>query len=228
MATLNRILGYTLRGKTYAKTGNEESKIADNFPYLANDWSKSTFESLKQNIRKHYARRQKTRCAYCRVKIAVEGYGYPIEHITCRDKKPNWMFANFNLVVSCVGCNSSKGVDNVLVNPSTHYGDYEEHCPDTGDHYRLFNPHFDNWCDHFEIEDDFFLIPKPNTKGPFTFDTCNMHRYQIILDFREQINLREQKTFRNITKRIRKEKNEDKLKQLLEAKDAILDMIENH
>ncbi|WP_375577660.1 hypothetical protein ABWH96_11415 [Marivirga tractuosa] len=226
---MDRILDYSISGKTYKRTITDQNTLSLNPPVLADHWSTiNQYENLKQNIRKHYARRQNRRCAYCRVLIAIDGYGHPIEHITCRNRKPSWMFSDYNLVVSCIGCNSSKGTKNVLVNEDTYYGDLEEHCPSNGDEYRIFNPHFEKWSDHFEIEDDFFLRPKPNTNGPYTYETCNMYRYQIILDYREQINLRDKKTHRNITKRIRKEKNEDKLEHLKKAFEAILDMIDNH
>ena len=196
MPSLLDILDFSLIDKTYNVLPEEQTVLNNNPTYLNTDWDTSVFYSLKQNIRKHNGRRQRRRCGYCRVIINPDAYGNPIEHITPRIKKPQWMFVQHNLVVSCIGCNSSKGDKNVLVRSEHHYGHDAVHCPDQGTEYLLFNPHFDKWSDHFTIEDEFFLVPIPNTKGPYTFNKCGMNKYTIILDYRDQVGMRENKSFK--------------------------------
>lgn len=227
MDNLERILDYDLIGKKYTLPKDEMNKILANPITDKEDWTKSFCEKFKINLKSFYARRQKRRCGYCRSIINVDGYTDPIEHIVPRVKKPKWMFVQNNLIVSCGGCNSAKGTDNTLRLHEGNYGDDELHCPSISVEFKIFNPHFDKWSDHFEIQDNFFLIPKPNSKGPDTYSFCNMWRYQIIIDYRDQINISDKKSFRAVTKRIRKEKNKIKIKHLNKAKDYILDMIDN-
>lgn len=226
MADLNKILDYTLRAKTYDLLPNENTLINSNPTYLNSDWDKSQFKTLKQNIRIHYGRRQHRKCAYCRMRINPDGYGNAVEHIMPRILKPQWMFVQHNLSIACIGCNSSKGSNNTLRQHENNYGHAPSHCPNTTDEFKIFNPHFDKWSDHFEIQDEFFLVPKPNSKGPDTYKFCNMQRYHIVLDFIDELGIRKN-SFKSITKRLSKEKRENVKQQLEKAKEAILDMIEN-
>lgn len=228
MDKLERILDYTLIGKSYVITAAEQTSLDDNPTYLNTDWEKSCFSNLHGNIRKYYGRKQRRRCGYCRVLISPDGYSNPIEHIMPRIKKPQWMHVPYNLVVSCAGCNSSKGSDNTMRQHENNYGHTPNHCPTVSQEYKIFNPHFDRWSDHFTIEDGFFLVPKPDSKGPDTFKFCNMHRYTIIIDYRDTLNVREQISFNTITQRIRKEKDLIKKEHLELAKNYILEMIEDN
>lgn len=226
MADLNKLLDYTLKERSYLPNAIENSLIDENPTYLNTDWDKSHFVRLKQNIRIHYGRRQHRKCAYCRMRINPDGYGNAVEHIMPRVLKPQWMFVQHNLSVACIGCNSSKGTDNTMCQHENNYGHTANHCPTVTSEFKIFNPHFDKWSDHFEIQDDFFLVPKPNSKGPDTYNFCNMQRYQIVLDFIDELDIRK-KSYKSITKRLRKEKRQNVKQQLVKAKEAILDMIEN-
>lgn len=228
MGKLEKIIDYSLIGKAYSVLPAEQTILDNNPTYSIEDWEKSGFYRLKSNIRKHYGRRQRRKCGYCRMTINPDAYGNPIEHIMPRIKKPQWMFVQQNLVVSCVGCNSSKGIDNTLVRHENNYGHSPAHCPQNSAEFKIFNPHFDKWSEHFRIEDDFFLVPIPNSKGPYTYKKCNMHRYVIILDYRDQINMRDKKSYTILTQRLRKEKDPLRKAALEEAKETILDMIENN
>ncbi|KGL61924.1 hypothetical protein [Polaribacter sp. Hel1_85] len=226
MASLSKLLDYTLVNKTYNILADEQLTINNNPTYLKEDWDKSVFTTLKGNIRKHYGRRQNRKCAYCRLTINPDAYGNAIEHIMPRKHKPQWMFVQHNLTVACIGCNSSKGSDNTMISHENNYGHNANHCPSNSNEFKIFNPHFDKWSDHFEIQDKFFLVPKPNTKGPATYKFCNMHRYQIVLDYIDVLNSRK-KSFKSITGRLRKEKRNYVKVELEKAKESILDFIEN-
>ena len=105
----------------------------------------------------------------------------------------------------------------MLVNNINTYGHLPANCPNDSVSYHLFNPHHDKWSDHFEIEDGYFLKPKTNTKGPFTYKELGMNRDLIIINFMTQQQVRVPNSIRAITKRIRNEKNEDRLEVLKEA-----------
>ncbi|MEO2082288.1 MAG: hypothetical protein ABGW88_02200 [Leeuwenhoekiella sp.] len=226
MADLNKVLDYTLDGKTYLVNVEEKTLLDENITYLNTDWEKNQFYKLKQNIRVHYGRRQNRKCAYCRMTINPDGYGNAIEHIMPRLLKPQWMFVQHNLSVACIGCNSSKGSKNTMLKHENNYGHSASHCPNVTNEFKIFNPHFDKWSDHFEIQDEFFLVPKPNSKGPDTYKFCNMQRYQIVLDYIDELGKRKN-SYKSITKRLRKEKRKNVKLQLEKAKEALIDMIEN-
>jgi len=223
MADLNKELDYTLAGKVPTITAAYQSKIDSHQIIDKECWSGNFCNDFKQEVKKFYARRQGHKCAYCRVRINPDGYTDPIEHITPRKLKPFWMFVLHNLVVSCGGCNSSKSDDNVLVNPPNSYGHNKGQCCDKASDYNVFNPHFDKWSDHFEVENDCFLKPKPNTKGPFTYQLCNMYRYHIVVDYLGQLSMHKPQSSKLINRQLRKEKNPDKIASLKLALECILE-----
>ncbi|MRT17565.1 hypothetical protein F3C99_11425 [Vitellibacter sp. q18] len=227
MTNLLQLLDYSLVNKTYP-ISLDEQKLIDDYPtYLNDDWDKSRFDNLKSNMRKHYGRRVNRKCSYCRMTVNPDAYGNAIEHIVPRILKPQWMFVQNNLSISCIGCNSTKGVKNTLVNHPNNYGHSSNYCPSSTEEYKIFNPHFDKWSDHFTIEDNFFLVPIPNTKGPYTYKLCGMWRYQIVLDYIDVLKIRE-KSYRSLTLRLRKEKREFMKRQLENAMESIKDLIENN
>lgn len=226
MDKLARILNYSLIGKTYDLTDEENSLLIDNPTFENVDWDKYRFQNLKGKIRRHYGIRQNRRCAYCRITINPDGGGNAVEHIMPRIRKPQWMFVQHNLSISCLHCNSSKNTENVMVKHENDYGHAPEYCPINTNEFKIFNPHFDIWTEHFEIQDEFFLVPIPNTKGPNTYKFCNLNRYLIVLDYIDQLNIRK-KSFRSITKRLQKEKRPEVKEQLELAKQSILELIEN-
>lgn len=227
MGKLERILVYSLRRKTYILTEEEKLLLTNNPTFLNTDWEKNRFKNLKGKIRRHYGIRQNRKCAYCRTTINPEGAGNAVEHIMPRIRKPQWMFVQHNLIVACTHCNSSKNTKNVMIKHENDYGHNPEYCPTDTNEFKIFNPHFDIWSEHFEIQDEFFLVPKPNTKGPDTYNFCNLNRYLIILDYIDQLNIRK-KSFRSITKRLQKEKRAEVKEQLELAKQSILELIENN
>jgi len=109
----------------------------------------------------------------------------------------------------------------MMIRHENNYGHESQYYPNTSNEFKFFNPHFDKWSDHFEIQDDIFLVPKPNSKGPFTYKECNMHRYNIVIDYIDELRIRE-KSFKSITLRIRKEKNQKKLDELKLALEVLI------
>lgn len=206
MTPLIDILDYDLIGFGPVISNAAQNKIDAHIIVDKDDWGLSFCEDFKGEIKPQLARRQKRKCAYCRTTINVDGSGNALEHITPRLRKPHWMFVTHTLVVACDNCNSSKGTQNVLRNADVNYGNEAVHCCDIAVEYLIYNPHFEKWSDHFEIEDNFFLKARANTKGPRTYKFCGMKRYHIIIDYLDQQKIREPFSYRILTKRIRKEK----------------------
>jgi len=223
MADLNKILDYSLNGHVPNISGNAQAKVDAHIIVDKDDWGKSFSQDFIGEVKEFYSRKQGQKCAYCRTRITPDGYTEPVEHITPRMLKPHWMFVKHNLVVSCGGCNSNKGTDNVLVNNENTYGDNPPNCPNNSLDYRIFNPHHDKWSDHFEVEDGCFLKPRPNTKGPYTYSQCGMKRYHIIVEYIFQLNIRKPISARTLNARIRKEKDDTKIAVLKKALETIVD-----
>ena len=225
MADLNKVLDYSLNGQVPTITARAQAKIDAHIIVDKDDWGKSFSKDFIGEVKQFYSRMQGHKCGYCRSRITPDGYTEPVEHITPRKLKSNWMFVKHNLVISCGGCNSNKGTHNILRNNENTYGNIPANCPAASIEYRIFNPHYDKWSDHFEVENDIFLKPKPNTKGPYTYWLCDMKRYHIIVDYHFQQNLRKPFTSRMLTLRIRIEKDEERKEILKGALDAIVNSI---
>lgn len=222
MVDLNKVLDYSLIGLAPSVPAAAQAKIDAHIIVDHNDWGDSFSKDFISEVKKYYTRKQARRCAYCRSIINYDGYAEAVEHLTARQNKPHWMFVLHNLTVSCTGCNSSKGTKNMLRNGINTYGHTPANCPTGTVEYLCFNPHIDRWSDHFEVEDGFMLITKRNTKGPFTYKELNMKRYNVILDYIDQLQFRlKNDSFKILNKRIRKEKNPEILAALKKAIDTI-------
>jgi len=225
MADLNRILDYSLHGYVPAISKGAQAKIDGHAIVDKDDWRKSFSLDFIEEVKTFYSRKQGHKCAYCRSGLTPDGYTEPVEHMTPRLLKPHWMFVLHNLVVSCGGCNSNKGIDNVLRNNENTYGHNAADCPNNSIEYRIFNPHHDKWGDHFEIEDGYFLKPRANTKGPYTYTKCGMNRYNIVLDYLFSQRVRGPISGKILTARIRKEIDPKKIEHLKKALESVTDTI---
>ena len=226
MPQLIKILDYNLIEYTPSIDTINQQKVDDRIIVGKEDWSLGFCKGFKELYKIQTSRKQKRKCMYCRITINIDGSGNAIEHITPRELKPYWMFVVRNLGIACDNCNSSKGDKNILRLPETNYGNPSNHCPNNSAEYLIFNPHFDKWSDHFDIEDDCFLKARPDTKGPATYKYCNMHRYHIIIDYLEELQIRSPYSHKILVKRIRKEKNPQKLSALKSALNYIEELIE--
>lgn len=222
MVDLNKVLDYSLIAQSPSVSAAAQAKINAHIIVDHNDWGKSFSKDFIAEVKVYYARKQGRKCAFCRSTINHDGYAEAVEHLTARQHKPHWMFVLHNLTVCCTGCNSSKGTTNMLRYGINTYGHIAANCPAGAVEYLCFNPHVDRWSDHFEVEDGFMLIAKRNTKGPFTYKELNMKRYNIILDYIDQLQFRlKNDSFKILNKRIRKEKNPEILAALKKALDTI-------
>ncbi len=221
MEDLNKTFDYTLIGQVPDVSDAAQSKIDAHIIVDKDDWRNSFSLDFIDQVKVFYSRKQRHKCGYCRSSITPDGYTEPVEHITPRLLKPNWMFVLHNMVVSCGGCNSFKKSENVLRSDIHTYGDNAANCPNNSFDYFIFNPHHDKWSEHFEIEDGYFLKPRPNTKGPYTYLKCGMKRYHIVLDYLFQQKVRKPFSFRILNARIRKERDIKIIENLKKAYETI-------
>lgn len=196
---LNKKLNYTLIGKAYRPTLIELRNI-----YLdsINDsfWSNGgvVYQKFKTHLKNHHYHNQNRKCAYCRKDLEIDADYDHIDHIVNQKSKGNWIFYPKNLVVTCHPCNMRKNADPTL-------DDYSrKRFPSFSKAFLIFNPHFDTWSDHFYLEDGIFLRAQPNSKGLETIKVCKLNRYQVILNFAKELRLREGKTYKKLTHKIRK------------------------
>ena len=227
MPPLQEILDFNLVGFNPTISAAAQAKIDAYIILTHKDWEYSFCKDFKDEFKPQTAKKQKRKCAYCRTTINVDGSGNSIDHVTPRIRKPHWMFVIHNLVVACDNCNSRKLTSNVLARNDTSYGNNPDNCPSDTVDYLIFNPYFDKWSEHFAIEDQCFLKVRPDTKGPATYNFCGMNRYHIIIDYLDQLKIREPISYRIIIKRIKKEKDLEKLATLKQALDYIKTMIDN-
>jgi len=82
--------------------------------FCGNSWSDNDIEDIREDIKRHYIAEQKYTCFYCmQVLKTNNGRVWDIEHIIPRETEKNFMFYPLNLCVSCIDCNSKKGIKKV-------------------------------------------------------------------------------------------------------------------
>lgn len=193
---LNRKFNYTLKGKTYRPLPAFLRLIY--LPTITkNDWGNDTYKVYKKSLKESHYFDQNTRCAYCRLKLRVGAYWDELDHIIPQSIKGDWIFYPKNLVVSCKPCNSLKNDFDTRVNNARNL------FPLFSRGFKVFNPHFDEWSDHFEIHRGIFLRGKIGTKGPETYNAYRLYRYHIAIGYSEEKRFRSKKTYRRLTHLLR-------------------------
>lgn len=193
---------YTIKIAYVSK--KEELSAANSFGSLClKNWDskKKGIRSFKKNIRIYLEAKQKERCAYCRQYLQASGKGEHLDHIIAKDTKPQWMFTSINLVLSCSGCNTPKNAALVLKSPYNHR---ILKYPNVSAAFKIFNPYYDQWSDHFFIDDEIFIRAKPKSKGDFTISTCQLFREQVVVNNIRELRISKGKSKKMITQRIYK------------------------
>jgi len=212
---LNTLYDYSI-DTPYPLTNTEEETINTNPPITQGHWKRKIYEPFKQNLKRNYLIQQNGRCAYCRKQIEPDGYYEPIEHIVAKSIKPTWMLEVKNLVITCNSCNNLKNKEQTLT--TAHENDI--FFPGAEDAFIIFNPHYDRWRNHFQIEDEIFLTALPNSKGPNTIRICNLNRYQIPINNIREIRMSNVDSFRTIAHRLYSLRDPSK-KEYIEMKAAL-------
>ena len=199
----------------YSFTEDDELIVKSHIPEKADDWGNSHYENVKQKIKRDHLLKQNDRCAYCRKYIEPDGKYEPIEHIVAKSIKPKWMLEVKNLIVTCDHCNNIKNDENTLKEEFKS----NEKFPNSSDAFTIFNPHYDKWSEHFNIENDIFLTAKPDSKGSNTIKICKLFRYHVPINNARELSMKKSDSFINIIHRMYeiKDKNSNEYIQLIEA-----------
>jgi hypothetical protein len=213
---LNKILNYTLKGKTF-RPSLTDLRLIYNPAIRKENWDDPTFKKYKDEIKDSHYFDQGRRCAYCRLKLRTDAYWDELDHIVPQTIMGEWIFYPKNLVVSCKPCNSLKNAFDTRAN------NLSNRFPLYSNGFTVFNPHFDIWADHFEIFKEIFLRGKPGTKGPATYSNYKLYRYHIIVGYSEESRFRSRKTLRRLTHLLREPSLT--LKQIENIQKAIAHMV---
>lgn len=188
---------YTLVNKTFIYSKEQKKALSDNPPATKEDWTNDIYEFIKTDIKRQYLLDQNDRCCYCRTSIEPDGNYEPLEHIVAKSDKPEWMFEPRNLAASCDPCNNPKNAINVLVD---NYNSPK--FPNNSNQFKIFNPHFDSWGDHFKIENEIFLVCKNTEKAKFTYKHCHLWRYSIPIKFAKENSITHKDSMKKIAHKL--------------------------
>ena len=151
----------------YSFTAPELLVIKNNFT-VHTDWEKDCFQEIKDNIRDHLRPEQGNKCCYCKRELGYDIKDVDIEHIIPKSKYPKFTFEPKNLALSCPGCNTIKGDDEVLKKKIVFY---PKHSKNT----LIIHAHYDEYDKHIEIHEG-LLFEAITKKGSHTITTCELFR----------------------------------------------------
>lgn len=205
LINLNKKYNYTLIEKTYSPEA-EELAIINDADIDITYWSKKNkiYVDYKKNLKQSHYFGQIRRCAYCRAKLRTDAYWEDLDHIVAQTIREKWVFIPKNLIVTCEPCNRLKNATSTLTDGTTLI------FPNISNGFNIFNPHFDNWSDHFEIFKGIFLRGKPGTKGPNTFEFCRLYRYDVIINNVEEQKIWGANTMKRLTHRLKEVKKDSR------------------
>jgi uncharacterized protein (TIGR02646 family) len=179
------MLDFTLTGHTYQLTQAEVTLLTDHPPASRDDWNKGRYYDYKQNVKANLVLRQFDRCAYCRKRLEADGKYEPLDHIVPQTIQGTWIFKVRNLILTCDSCNNLKKKEQTLAVGYENSAD----LPAISAGYKIFNPHYDNWSEHLNYEDDIFIVAVPNSKGKETIRICQLYRYNVILNRAKELQI---------------------------------------
>ncbi|MBB1194858.1 hypothetical protein DNC80_14400, partial [Flavobacterium sp. SOK18b] len=204
---------YTLINKTYTPSV-EEIAIINDINIDISYWGKKSkiYVDYKKNLKLAHYFGQVRRCAYCRTKLRTDAYWEDLDHIVAQSVREKWVFIPKNLIVTCEPCNRLKNASSTLADQMTNL------FPNASNGFNIFNPHFDNWNEHFEIFKGIFLRGIPGTKGPNTFEFCRLYRYDVIINNVEEQIIWGASTMKRLTHRLKNvEKDSREFEQISKA-----------
>ncbi len=175
---LNNIFDYSLLGKNFTPSLGVQKVIDNHAIVTGDDWYLAKFNSFRKEFKEFYVNKQTFRCGICRFKIQADGHYQDIDHIIPKSRRKKWIFTSKNLICTCTPCNRLKNADNTM---HTSYNRARA-FPDDKNAYLVFNPHYDKWSDHFQIEDGIFITAKSRSKGYYTIQVYRLFRYQICIN----------------------------------------------
>ena len=155
----------------YILKKDEKVLIKNNF-FIHNDWEKSTFSTIKSNIKDFLRPEQNNKCCYCKRELGFDIKDVDIEHIISKSTYPEFTFFPLNLALSCPGCNTKKGNYKINSKAIVRY-------PKNSDNLLIVHAHFDKFNDHIIIHQGFLFEPI-SKKGSNTITVCELFRLKTV------------------------------------------------
>lgn len=147
-----------------------------------NKWSNNIYKPIKDRIRNFYYDSQNGTCAYCRLPISGGTDNIEIEHIIDKNRREDFTFEPFNLVVSCHNCNFNKSTKRVmsLCPPENTY-------PNNGYYFEIIHGHFDDYFANIEFKEN-SIYHALTPKGEQTIKKCSLDRIKLA-EQREEVEM---------------------------------------
>lgn len=192
----------------YSFTKDEKETIKDNFT-SHNDWDKSTFNSIKDNLVTFLRNEQDNECCYCKRELGFDIKEVDIEHILPKSRYEKFTFHPKNLALSCPGCNTKKSTNEVLKKTSiTNY-------PRNGSNVKIVHAHYDNYSKHIEILDT-CVYTAHDDKGHETIGIAKLYRLKKVEE-----NARKANSGKSIMSKLVEELRNSKPEEMQELLDLI-------
>jgi len=147
-----------------------EKKILSSYFSDYNDWHKSIFDPVKENIKNHLRAQQNNKCCYCQKVLGFDIKEVDIEHVIPKSTISKFTFHCKNLALSCPACNTKKHDKNVFISVKniTNY-------PSTSKNIKIIHPHYDEYSENIEIKSGGIYIAL-TSKGSETITICELFR----------------------------------------------------
>src|SRR5579863_3299461 len=142
---------------------------------------KDAYKLFKGNIREHLRKKQKARCAFCRLRINESNSYSNLEHIVGKTAYPQFEFLPRNLVNACIKCNFSKSIQSTIRNPVANKA--MQVYPLTSNEFKIVNPYLDDFETHLDFIDNLIITPVNNSeKGINTIKYYKLTRPKLAED----------------------------------------------
>lgn len=150
-----------------------------------NIWENPLIDSFKQKAKIYYRDLLVEQCCYCRKNTLAEfKMILDIEHILPKSKFPQYMFATFNLSVSCKRCNLNIKKEDTSFVTDLVQADNE---PQQSGLYKLIHPNLDDYFQHISYYTQTinnkkiikYRIVNESIKGQFTYDYFKLSELEV-------------------------------------------------
>jgi len=159
----------------YTFSKEEKSLVLANFSNH-DDWYKSIFDEIRENLRNHLRQEQNNQCCYCCKNLGFDLKDVDIEHIIPKSEISIFTFHSKNLALSCPACNTIKHDKSVFLKTKS-----LKNYPTNSKNIKIVHPHFDTYEEHIAIIDNSIYAAK-SLKGSETISICGLFRYWEVVE----------------------------------------------
>ncbi len=121
---------------------------------------------ISESVRKQVRKRANGICEYCKIPDNVTHYSHQVDHII--PPRHGGVDEIQNLAWACFYCNNNKGTDIATYDLPSRKPVF------------LYNPYYDEWSEHFEIQDGYVLSKTAQGRGTARLLKMNDYKRVII------------------------------------------------